>query len=585
MLSLTDLQRRLEVVRQRERNVALVTGVSRSIAVLLGGVLSYLLLDWLFEPPLWARWLAVLGILAYVGYTVRRYLILELRKIHDDDEIALRIEARNPELRGRLISTVQLARASKRGEYAGSAELLEALENDTLESAAPLDFLKIIDKDLMVKFSAAAVAIVLIKLACLIQFPGYFEAMAERLVDPDKQFPTKVRIKELQAPANVARGDSVAVLVLLEETSQEPTEPGTLVFQSILDGTETPVELVAQGPRQYAGALAKALDSVRVMAKLGDGKSQWQEVKVMARPEVAEGLVRYRFPAYTKEADPPPDRFGGLSALQGSTAEIEIVSTKPLAQAQIKRMDEKVLALVQTDTEGKAWKLPEPFAIDKSTSYFVELLDRDGLRNSQPPVVYPVNAKPDMPPMLKLLRPTRDRTVTPRTKLDVAFDLRDDYGLRTVWLVYQHQREGETEGTGTTKRYELPLPDNLKGSRSIPNLPFSWDLDALGLKVGDQIVFWLEGDDECAANDFPPEKRVEREGAQEPAAQEAEYPHSGNVKLTVISTDEKNAELHAEVARILEVVRTLNDQQSGIKEELMKLIESHQREIKDTQKP
>ncbi len=35
MLSLTDLQRRLEVVRLRERNVALVTGVSRSIAVRL----------------------------------------------------------------------------------------------------------------------------------------------------------------------------------------------------------------------------------------------------------------------------------------------------------------------------------------------------------------------------------------------------------------------------------------------------------------------------------------------------------------------------------------------------------------------
>ncbi|MCZ7648037.1 MAG: hypothetical protein M5U26_22720 [Planctomycetota bacterium] len=437
-----------------------------------------------------------------------------------------------------------------------------------------------INKDVMVKFLAVAAAVVLIKAAMLVQFPDYFAALAERLIDPNQQFPTKVRIREVQAPERVARGDAVPVAVFLDESSELPEAPGTLVFHTLQEGTDIPVELVADADGAYRGALAKALEDMRVMAKLGDGQSEWVDVKVLPRPEVQDGTIRFKPPEYAKLEQSAPEKFGGMTALLGSSAEIEIQTNKPLTACVLKRMDERDFPLVKTDAEGKAWRLAEPMPIDKSTSFYMDLTDQDGLKNSQPPVVYPINAKPDQQPLIKLRKPTRDKTVTPRARIDVVFDVRDDYGVRTVWLCFRIQHESEaTEGVGQSRRYELPLPEKLKGQRNIGELPFNWDLEALNLKVGDQVIFWLEADDDCASNNIPPTRA--RGDKDEPAKpQEEEFPRSADVKLSVISKEDKIAELQALVARLYEQVRGLNDRQKELKDELMKLIEGAQNEIK-----
>src|SRR6185312_4693339 len=102
--------------------------------------------------------------------------------------------------------------------------------------------------------------------------------------------------------------------------------------------------------------------------------------------------------------------------------------------------------------------------------------------------------------------------------------------------------------------YEIP---NFPQSKNIEHAKFIWDnLASLGLKVGDQVIVWLEADDDCEANDWVKDRPAE-EGA-EPRDAKVEvrdgmvrsYPRTQDIKLSVISKEEKAIELQTAIEAI-----------------------------------
>jgi hypothetical protein len=212
----------------------------------------------------------------------------------------------------------------------------------------------------------------------------------------------------------------------------------------------------------------------------------------------------------------------------------------------------------------------------------VQLLDTDGIRNSQPPVEYPLDSRADLPPTVKLVRPLRDLTVTPAAKLTVAFEARDDFGVRVVWLCYRIQQEGHSSSggdsfaaSGKVKRVER-LIDPGEPDRKHLKKTFPLDVAALEAKVGEQIVFWLEADDDCASNDSalgkPGKEGAESGGPGTDAAQK-NFPRSQDIKLSVISREEKAAELQAEIERLYGQLRGQKENQEELNRKLLQLLE------------
>jgi hypothetical protein len=168
-------------------------------------------------------------------------------------------------------------------------------------------------------------------------------------------------------------------------------------------------------------------------------------------------------------------------------------------------------------------------------------------------------------------------------RVGVTFTARDDWGLRTVWLCYRLQT-GENVATGNApetngvKRLEREAPHE----RNPAPVSFTWDLAALSLKPGDQLVFWLEADDYCDTNDIPPPPRV-RPGADEPAVQPAPatpqkvFPRSSDVKLTVISREEKIMELQAELERLYQQIVHAKEGQEELKTKVRIILEELQK--------
>jgi hypothetical protein len=585
MATLADLQSRISAVRSKERTVVILSGTFKSVVTLVAVVLVYFLVDWVFDLPYGARLLfAGLG-LATFAYVVYQHLIRELQRIQDDDEIALRVEARNSELKGRLISSLQLSRGSKAGNYVGSAELLAALEDETIRMSEPLDFFKIINMETVMRFGVAAVMVIVIKGALLARFPDYFQALGLRLVKPNAHFPTKCKIKEIKVVQFVPRGEDLPVEVIVDETGDIPTQSGTLFFQSVGKDSSVPVELVPAGGTSFKGVLTKALDDVNLTVKLGDAFTDPMLVRVLPRPEVdvaASGnAIEYALPVYTNDKDKHAEKFGGLSSLIGSKAKVRFTPTKPLKSAQIDRADGTVIALTKsiekrTVKEGEKtiqkdveWWEAGDIAIDKNGSFHVSLVDVDGLKNSQPAVEYPIDARADNAPTIKLLKPSRDMTITPMAKLNVQFSARDDWGIRTVWLVYRVQTEGQSDGTGETKRIERQVPHE----KVLNQVTFVWDVAAMQPKVGEQLIFWLEADDDCTTNDNIAASRSRRMPDQDASAAGKSYSRSSDVKLTIVSREDKLLELQAEVERLYQQLLHTKDNQEELKTKVRILLE------------
>jgi hypothetical protein len=604
MATLTDITDRLARVRSKERGYIAIQGFCRVLVALALVVIAYFLIDWFADLPFGVR-LTTAGIgLAIIAYVAYRYLYVELRKIQDDDEIALRVESRNPDLRGRLISTLQLVRSEHAGAYAGSHDLIAALEEETVRMSDPLDFAQIISTTMLKRLLIAALIVVVVKAALIFEFPEHFKALAERLVNPNKQFPTKTRIKKdasgkemVAVPAFVARGEEILVEVALEPAPYVVPNAGVLHFMNPKSGMNIPVELLPAGGEVFKGRLAKALEDVDMVVEIGDVRTKPVRVDVLARPEVDTSRsvesLRYELPAYTEEPPQPWQKFGTLSSLQGSLAEIRFTATKALKSAEIRRSDGRSYPMtklpVPNEPAGMSWTVNK-FPIDKSGTFHVVLVDEFGLKNGEPALEYPIDARADLAPTIKLLKPSHDATVTPTARPILKYNARDDYGLRVVWLVYKLKHDtGEAPAKSEddynddskipAKRieYKIDRDETKRIRKELSGATITWDLADLKVKVGDQIIFWLECDDYCETNDEVPARKTPDGAVIEAPAGTKVYPRTQDVKFTVISRQDKEAELRAELARLFQQLERHEKTQEEVKRSSVEILEALQK--------
>ncbi|MEI6236626.1 MAG: DUF4175 family protein [Planctomycetota bacterium] len=584
MATLADLQDRLARVRSKERGYVAIQGICRVVVALIVIIIAYFLIDWIVDLPYTARLIAAsVGVLA-VGYVFYRYIYVELRRIQDDDEMALRVEARNPDLRGRLISTLQLIRSKGQGAYVGSNQMISALEEETVRMSDPLDFSVIVSTTILKRVLIAAAIVIVVKAALIFQFPDHFRALAERLIHPEKQYPTKTRIKDIKVPEYVARGEDIPVEIILDtdyfvpkksDKADKADKPaGMLYFLNTKSETNIPIELPFPASGEvFKGKLAKALEDVDLVVEIGDVRTKRKPIKVVARPEVdttrsVDG-IRFTLPAYTEEPPPAVQKFGAVGALQSSVADLKFTATKQLKSAVIERLDGRKYPMtpvppvpskdpqVPTEPERMTWTV-SGFPVDKSGTFHVTLVDDTNLTNSLPALEYPIDARPDLVPMIKLMKPTRDQTVTPTARMNVRYNARDDYGIRVVWLCYKIKHEtAETEARSDgrfedekkipieRKEFKIDRDENKKIRRELTGATITFDMAEIKAKVGDQVIFWLECDDMCDTNDDVAARKT-KDGELD-----SKYPRTQDVKFTVISRQDKEAELRAELAKLM----------------------------------
>src|SRR5690349_15378820 len=136
-MDLRPLRSALASLRTRVRALYLVHGLGRTAAVLGGLPLLSFALDWLLAPPYAVRLVHGLLSLLALGWAIRRFLVMPLRRSLvelPEEEIALAIEARVPRLQDRLVGALQWERILGDPDCGESRAFMEASVAEAAEA-------------------------------------------------------------------------------------------------------------------------------------------------------------------------------------------------------------------------------------------------------------------------------------------------------------------------------------------------------------------------------------------------------------------------------------------------------------------
>ncbi|MCE0483174.1 MAG: DUF4175 domain-containing protein [Methylacidiphilales bacterium] len=469
------------------------------VAILL--LSAQMLLDWLFDLPLFVRILLLIGDLVLFGFYVRRYLLPLI--LHPPDRVAcaLMVEKKWRKFQGRVIAAVQLA---DQQINPNSADLVYALQQETEARVISTNFGQIVPaKPVLRRIGTAFIVVALWGALMFFAAPGSIFLLQRVFLIPVK-VPRKTEVICLSGNKIVPAGDSV----LLEAQARGIVPSHGLVTMTYDSGRIQEVTLDPEPDHsdRFSLKIDSMTESMHYVIRLNDGISDTYEVKIVPRPGLTSIECEQIYPAYT--GLPNMKRMvGNLALLAGSQLKIHAVANGQLTKATLKLVGTGQLVPINIDpADGKTLTGQIKIPISGITGFSIELTNLAGI-TSGGETQYPIDIIPDRPPTIELTYPDQiEELFTLKAKPTIGFHATDDYGLAKIFLCYRPVTEDTSSNVDANgnpppppepKRIEMDL-----GSDKPLDMQRRYELDLSSLKPavteGTTIEYWMEARD---AND------------------------------------------------------------------------------------
>jgi len=478
---------KLEALRRRHVQVAVLTGLAMTTVVCLELLALSMFLDWWVELP-WATRLVSLMVQAglFLVLTTRLILIPMLAQ-PDEDELALMVEKAQPEFRSRLIAAMQLTRPGAVPPNT-SAALVDALVEETQSLAGPCDFRRIVPTERLKKFGTMAVVIPLLALAGFAFGRETCTVLLKRVLLSNEPVPRKTRIFVPEGDRVVGIGDTVRL-----EAWVQGIVPGhgrvEVSYQS-RRAQEFPLEQNRDDRVHFGRTLENVQDSFEYRFTLGDGASERFRVTAVPRPTILAIECEQEYPAYTK-LKPARRSLGDLTLLAGSVLKFRAAATKNLQGAMLRLVgveQESALAVAANNPREFTGQFIVP--AKGLTGFQIQLLDTENME-SRDGATYRVDVLPDKVPTARITYPDRkEELITRQATMLIGFEAGDDFEIAKVRLKFKT----EAVDGGAEKFVELDLeeqhPQRLRRR-------YEWKVaESLpGLAEGSVLEYWIEVED------------------------------------------------------------------------------------------
>lgn len=488
--STAQLRKNLRRIAGRERNLALFTGVARTVISLLIFITVFFLLDWLLSLPRVARLILLAAGITGLLWVVRTYLLVPIKALMDEDIVALKVETRFPELQDRLISVVQLTRSEKELEDAGmSLDLLRRLESDTAELTATLNFSEIIDWDFVRKISLIAAGLVVVAVLATSQFSEYVMTAISRMALTNRKYPTLTNIELVDPVTKILQGDDWPLKVEIA---------GRIPYQVILyrksesDRGWEEIEMRPEMGSTYSIMIEKIYESFRYQVEAGDARTDKIDVAVLEPIKLKSLTVDVTPPGYTGLKPVKGALLSAIEVAEGSLVKLTVHTTKKVISGQLLPMSGGSVPL-KPISSGDG--LSVEFTASVSMNFTVSAVDTDGLKNPEPLMIYRLEVRPDRSPKVAVTAPKGEKTSVPIGKWDVMYRIKDDYGVTASWLSWRVDPVPEGGGGVLMDadpiregRDVIPIPTSGEGRIKLSMIPKH-------MKVGEVLTAWIEAAD------------------------------------------------------------------------------------------
>lgn len=192
---------------------------------------------------------------------------------------------------------------------------------------------------------------------------------------------------------------------------------------------QTSMQVQSNGD-QYRFLFAGLSDTVEYYIRADKAQSKHFTIHVKDFPAVKRVRVALRFPSGLDLQNVVLDPAGDIRAVDGTIAEISVLTDRPLENGLLVTDDGKKVTLKKGDGNWSSTVLK----IEKDGSYHIAALDNsEAVRISDD---YYIESKKDEAPTVKILKPGRDPHVSPIEELPVRVTAADDFAIKGLDLHY-----------------------------------------------------------------------------------------------------------------------------------------------------
>ena len=434
------IEETVRTIRRRARCYQVLAGLGWFVLAALATVLLLAALDVALRPnDRGLRMMASLAVLASVAFAAWRWLAPTVRARLSDVDAALLIERSLPELRDRLTSALEFLRAPAAEVELGSALLRRSLiieVDGQLEQFEPGRVLN--PRPMLIALSCAA-GVALFGVLAWIAAPEAARLSLTHLATPwaEHDWPRQNELEFIDLPERIARGEDLQ-LTVRDANGKLPRH----VDLWILPAGEPESAAERRGMRPAEESMSYRLTNVKgsflVRAAGGDHENMaWQPIEVIEPPTMSEmSLVLY------------PPEYAGLAArksplrihaLAGTRVAVAGEASKPLDRATIhvESAGETRSYPLVLDDSGEHFSLAttatEPWVIESSGAYWLELVDRQGIAAGSERR-WEIEGLPDLPPTLTVASPPASAVATRDAVLPITLTAWDNLAIEFVEL-------------------------------------------------------------------------------------------------------------------------------------------------------
>jgi Domain of unknown function (DUF4175) len=448
------------------RGAAIFTGTALLVTVALVLTLNQ------FAFPSNGVTLSRVGILAALAAAAVFGIALPIKRLTNARAVHF-AETASPEL-GHRLTTFQ-ERASQ-----GNNPFLELLAADTLAHAQDAEPAMLVPEKRLFALSGAGIACLAVLVWMIADGPGYLGYGASLLWTGPKKNAAPLYALSVN-PGNVTVRRNSDQLIMAYITGMQPAKAQLFAHYQSAAGWE-PVAM-QRAPSSGSGAtyqfvFAGLPENVEYYVGAGPLLSPHYKVRVVDLPSVKDIHVTYRYPAWTGLKPVTEEHSGDLRAIEGTEAQIEIQTDRPLKDGQFVLDGGQTIRLAK----GQGNLYSGSIAMTKDGAYHLAAMDEgQQVRLSED---YFIATDKAAPPEISVARPGGDYRASPIEEVTVGVKGGDEFGLKEMHLHYSVNGGAERD----VSLLKTPGAKSADGSYTLP-------LEEFKLLPGDLVSVYATAKD------------------------------------------------------------------------------------------
>jgi len=490
----------LNAVKRRARNQTFLTNLLLFLCMLLVLPLTEFILDYNLDLPPAVRAVLIVCVFALVLRDIYIRLFKPLRQRPDQQHLARLIENNNPQLKGLLLTAVQLSDPDNPAASHVSPELIENVKNEAANAVDEADLTRIFSMRKLYGSTSGLFGLCLAWVMVVFLKGDVLDVWGARLLLRDYPWPRQVELvieKPEGSKIMLAEGDDLMIEIRLLRGEVRRVD----LVCDWEGGTSTQKVMTRWGGNMFRHTLPNLTKSFSFYARGGDGRTARISVELSERPRIERIEAVASYPEYTG-MDDEKSMDGSIRALIGSK-----VSYKAWIYPKIVNAEMQLFASGEKDPvekmkpdveEYKAYDETRMFSlvtggfeVKRSGYYTFSFEGVNGFSNVEASR-FRIKAMPDQVPRIRITAPPSKEECTRNARVAITGEITDDWSVEKSELKYRVRFDPEKEqNPGKEQSLEVPLDE--KGKRV--GVDYLFELSKIRLKEGSTVLWNLEAED------------------------------------------------------------------------------------------